>query len=196
MIALKRGVKLILASKSPRRKDLLQSLGVSFEIIESGIAEDLLPQETPRDAVRRLAVLKAFAVAEKHKAAWVLGADTVVVIDGKILGKPQDKNDAVEMLLQLQGRQHKVWGGLTLMCLAKKIQTTEAFETTVTMRPISKTAIEEYVSTGEPLDKAGAYAVQGIGSQFVDSVEGSYTNVVGLNLAAIAELFRKHDLLV
>lgn len=183
---------LILASASPRRKDLLTEIGVKFVIEPASIDESIKVGESPSEMVARLSEEKALAVAERYGTRWVLGADTTVVCDGKILGKPTDSKEAIEMLSFIQGRKHEVWGGFSLVNKSLDLIHTETHMTLVTLVALSYEEIVSYVSTGEPLDKAGSYAIQGKGSSFVESVNGSYTNVVGLNVVAVLKTLKLH----
>jgi septum formation protein len=176
---------LILASQSPRRSEILRQAGISFIVRPANVDESLLPAESPKAYVQRVAQLKAAAI-EAGPADVVLGADTVVVIDGKILGKPRDHTDALRMLETLSGREHEV---LTGVCLHRGTHTiVDLAATRVWFLPLALKDLEEYVSTGEPMDKAGAYAIQGLASKFVQRIDGSYSNVVGLPI----ELVRHH----
>lgn len=183
----KRGTQIILASGSPRRQELLEQAGVSFEIKVSGCDETPVPGETAREMVERLALVKAEAVAAHYPDAYVIGADTTVYIHGESLGKPTSVEEAHSMLRTIQGKTHEVWGGIAVVCANAKLAECWSHVTSVTMRPMQDVTIRDYVATGEPLDKAGAYAIQGIGLQFVDRIEGSYSNVVGLNIAVLME---------
>jgi septum formation protein len=174
---------LVLASGSPRRRELLEGLGVRFKVRPVDLDESPLPSEAPRDYVLRLAVEKAAARVEPGEL--VLAADTTVVVDGEILGKPRDDDDARRMLRLLAGREHAVLTGIALGKVA------EVDETLVRFAPLSEAEIDWYVSTGEPRDKAGAYAIQGLGSLFVEAVEGSYSNVVGLPIPRMYRLFAR-----
>jgi septum formation protein len=179
------GDHLVLASASPRRRDLLAAVGLRFIVVPADIDEAPRPWEKPIAYVERLAVAKAQAV----DGEVVLAADTTVSIDGRILGKPRDGADAVAMLRSLQGRTHAVHTGVALRRrdqIASAVVTSE-----VTFAPVTDAWIDWYVATGEPLDKAGAYAVQGAGGLFVASVEGSPSNVVGLPLHVVAVLARR-----
>lgn len=187
--------KFILASASPRRADLLSALGLKFEIIPADINEDAQAGETAEALVERLAIEKAREISRKHPQSWVLGADTVVVLDDQILGKPCDRKDAARMLNLIQGRTHKVWGGIALLQSASNIQEVQSHMSEVEIVKLNAKQIQAYIDSGEPLDKAGAYAIQGIGAALVSRVAGSYTNVVGLNLSAVLELFYKHHLI-
>jgi septum formation protein len=180
---------LVLASASPRRQELLRNAGIGFEVQPADIPEDPLPGEDARACAERLAREKALAIAEKRPAAVVLGADTVVVIDGQILGKPADAADAVRMLRLLSGRDHEV---ITGVCLAVNGQWSVASETTtVTLSEISEKEIAAYVAGGEPMDKAGAYAIQGLASRWIPRIEGDYSNVVGLPVALVYRMLRQ-----
>jgi septum formation protein len=192
---------IILASASPRRLDLLTQSGVQFEVVVPGVDETPLKDESPQAMVERLAALKASSVAELRPGALVIGADTTVFIDGKSLGKPASDEEAYEMLGMIQGRTHQVWGGIAVirsevapageLASSGSISRVWSHVTEVAMRPMSTAEIKEYVATREPLDKAGSYAIQGIGLQYVDSIKGSYSNVVGLNIAALMGVLRE-----
>jgi septum formation protein len=197
--------KLVLASASPRRRELLAGLGLAFEVRPVDLDETPWAGEAPRDYVLRLALGKAAARAETGEL--VLAADTVVVVDGELLGKPRDPADARRMLRRIAGREHTVFSGVALREamagspaeLGELVARSAALVETsgVVMAPLAEADIAWYVATGEPLDKAGSYAVQGIGALFVEAVHGSYTNVVGLPLPATQRLFRElgYDLL-
>ena len=183
---------LVLASASPRRQELLRNAGISFEVQPADIPEDPLPGEGARECAERLAREKALAVAEKRPADVVLGADTVVVIDGQILGKPADAADAARMLRLLARRKHEV---ITGVCLAVSGQWSVASETTVvTMSAIGDAQIADYIASGEPMDKAGAYAIQGIASRWIPAIEGDYSNVVGLPVALVSRMLSEKGL--
>lgn len=179
---------IILASSSPRRRELLSQAGVAFSIIVPGCDETPIPGESPQQLVERLAEVKAAAIAEIHRDSWVVGADTTVCIDGECLGKPESFDDAVRMLKTIQGRTHQVWGGFSVVRRFSNTLVSQSHMTSVTMAPMSDEVIRWYVSSGEPLDKAGSYAIQGLGLQFVDSITGSYSNVVGLNISAVMDV--------
>lgn len=182
--------EIVLASASPRRQELLSQAGVSFSVKVSGCDETPVPGESPRAMVERLALVKARAVAAYHPHAFVIGADTTVYIHGESLGKPESREEARRMLDVIQGKTHEVWGGIAVVCDDLKIERCWSHMTSVTMRPMAVDQIRWYVETGEPLDKAGSYAIQGIGLQFVDSIQGSYSNVVGLNIAVLMDELR------
>ena len=172
--------QLILASASPRRRELLQSAGVAFTVIPSDTPEAAQPGETPQEYALRVASEKARDVARRHPGAWVLGADTIVEIDGEVLGKPQDATDGQRMLRCLSGRTHRVMTAFTLLDGEGQVRASQVVTSQVTFKSLSDGQIREYLATGEPFDKAGAYAVQGLGAALVERVEGSYTNVIGL----------------
>jgi len=183
--------RLILASRSPRRRELLAGCGLQFEVIIPDCVEDgLCAGETPEGMVKRLARLKAKEVAAREPEAWVIGADTDVVVDGRVLGKPRDGQEAERLLREIQGRAHTVWGAFAVLYLARNIEHVEAHQSVVEMAAMDESLIKAYVLSGEPADKAGAYAVQGLGAGLVCRIVGSYTNVVGLNLAAVLRALR------
>ena len=174
---------LILASASPRRRELLQNAGLRFRVIPSQTAEEVRPGEAPRDYVQRTARDKARAVARDHPAAWILAADTIVEIDGQILGKPRDEADGRRMLGLLSGRHHRVMTAFVV--LGAEHQVERLVTSTVRFKPLSEAQIGAYLASGEPADKAGAYAIQGQGRALVADMQGSYTNVVGLPMDEI-----------
>jgi septum formation protein len=178
---------LTLASASPRRRELLALICPSFDVVPSAIEEQLDPGDVRR-AIPALALRKALSVVPVARRGVVLGADTVVLVDGAALGKPADAADARRMLTELRGRVHTVITGVALVDVASARETTTAVESRVVMGRYSDAVIEEYVASGEPLDKAGAYGVQGRGAELVVAVVGSYTNVIGLPLAATRRL--------
>jgi len=182
---------IVLASSSPRRRELLEQAGVAFQIKVSGCDETPIPGESAREMVERLALVKAQAVAAYYPDSFVIGADTTVYINGESLGKPSSVEEAHTMLRTIQGNTHEVWGGIAVVRPSSKLTECWSHVTAVTMRPMEEDSIHAYVATGEPLDKAGAYAIQGIGLQFVDRIEGSYSNVVGLNIAVLIEKLRQ-----
>lgn len=181
---------LILASASPRRRDLLSAMGLRFEVRTSDIEEKRGEGERVEAYVERLAREKAEAVAAKEPEAWVIAADTVVFLDGEVLEKPADPAEARRMLGMIAGREHVVYTGTALRNLRRGWAEAAVTTTRVTMVPMSGEDIAWYVGTGEPMDKAGAYAVQGIGAMFIDSIAGNYTNVVGLPLSTLLRLMR------
>jgi septum formation protein len=187
---------LILASASPRRRQLLAACRIPFEIIPSTIDEQPLPDELAAAYVQRLALAKAESVAQQHPDAMVLGADTTVTIDGLILGKPQGPDDARQMLNRLCGREHEILTGVAVVAGRMAVRVGDRCaqaigSSRVLMRHYTAATIEWYIATGEPLDKAGAYAVQGLGGALVERVQGSYTNAVGLPLTETLSLLRR-----
>ncbi len=190
--------RLVLASQSPRRRELLERLGLALEVRPAHADEAVLPGEAARAYAARVAREKARAVARDAAAGdeVVLGADTVVVLRGEVLGKPRDADDARRMLARLSGSRHEV---LTAVCVRRNagspgVELEALVETAVRFGPLSSAAVDWYVSTGEPLDKAGAYAIQGAGGAFVLDVSGSVSNVVGLPLAETVDLLRRAGL--
>ena len=187
----KRDDDLILASASPRRAELLKQVGIPFRQVVSGVDEDLHDPADPEDHVRELSRRKAADVARQMSSGIVLGADTVVVLDKHILGKPADGGEAAAMLTMLSGRTHQVYTGLTLIDVAQDVSVSHVEVTEVTFRKLSRDEISDYVATGEPLDKAGAYGIQGRGALLVSGIKGCYYNVVGLPLARLLELLHR-----
>lgn len=183
-------MRLILASSSPRRAEILAALGIPFEISPADIPEILVPGETGSEAAARLAREKAAAAAVRHAGEWILAADTLVLVDSVVLGKPADDRDAREMLRLLSGREHRV---VTAVHLRKGFAdgTGEIEESRVRIAPMTDEEIRWYVETGEPRDKAGAYAVQGLGARFVEGVDGSFSNVMGLPARTVYRLLRE-----
>lgn len=177
----------ILASASPRRREILRSVGLDFKIIPAHVNEDHLHGESPRQHVKRLAYSKAMAVAGKYRNVWVLGADTIVVIDGIILGKPKSKSRAKYMLEKLSGREHKVFTGFTIARMESAISKTKVIQSAVRLKTITPEEMKWYIHCDEPYDKAGGYAIQGKGAYFIRSIRGSYTNVIGLPLCEVLE---------
>ncbi len=182
-------VPFVLASASPRRRELLDAAGFVFEVDVADVDETRHPGEPAGAYVRRVALAKAQAVAARHPERIVLGADTVVVLDDEVLGKPVDDADAVRMLTGLSGRAHRVLTAVALVGMATTVDSIE--ETIVWMQALTPTEIVAYVESGEPRDKAGAYGIQGRASRFIPKIEGSYTNVVGLPVAAVDALLRR-----
>jgi septum formation protein len=183
--------QIVLASASPRRRALLDATGLTFQVDAAGVPEVRALDEAPAEFARRVARDKAQAVAARHPQAVVLGADTIVVIDGEVLGKPRDEADACRMLRQLSGRSHQVMTAVVLALPDGRRD--ELVEVTwVTFRALDSAEIDAYVATGEPFDKAGAYAIQGGAAGFVTEVVGSYSNVVGLPVEALLERLQRH----
>lgn len=182
--------KLILASGSPRRRQLLSAAGVSFQVIESAIPERRRDGENAREYAPRMAHDKALAIASRFPAAIVLGADTVVECMGQVLEKPVDENDARRMLTMLSGRTHTV---VTAFAIARgvRILAAEAVESHVTFRTLGTVEIDQYIASGEPFDKAGAYGIQGVGGGFISAVEGPRDNVMGLPVDNVLAALRR-----
>jgi len=189
---------LVLASASPRRQELLRSAGISFTVQPADVDETSLPGESARNCAERLAREKAMAVWTLRPQDQVLGADTVVVVDGVMLAKPRDAADAARMLRLLSGRTHEVITGVCLITPRqlrtenRELRPASEF-TRVSMTEISEQEIQFYVATGEPMDKAGAYAIQGIASRWIPRIEGDYSNVVGLPVALVYRMLREAE---
>lgn len=188
--------RIILASQSPRRRELLTQIGLKFEVIPSTV-EEVITSTNSVEVVQELAQQKARDVAEvagremEKDSLLVIGADTIVVYEGKILGKPGDKEDAVRMLTMLQGKEHSVYTGVALLSGEQEIVFAE--ETRVQMCPMTPEEIAWYVNTGEPMDKAGAYGIQGLCARFVRQIQGDYNNVVGLPVGRIYQELKKEE---
>ncbi|HEX30513.1 TPA: septum formation inhibitor Maf [Candidatus Poribacteria bacterium] len=185
--------RLILASGSPRRADLLRQIGLEFEVIPSDIDEDEISGDSPQQRALNAALAKAMDVARKVGDGIVIGADTIVLLEGKILGKPSSPEEAVRMLTLLSGKTHQVITGVALIDVSSMKVESWTETTFVTFRVLSNDEIIEYVKTGIPLDKAGAYGIQDKAAAFVKRIEGCYFNVVGLPLAALIERLRKME---
>lgn len=183
--------RIILASASPRRADMLEVLGVSFEAAPGNVNERPHSDEAPADYIIRLARAKVIDVARKRDTGLVIGADTIVVVDGKLLGKPEDRDDAERMLRQLSGRWHAVMTGVALYDAGTKREVVDYDKTLVRFAQLSEKEIDWYVSSGEPMDKAGGYAIQGKGSIFVEEIAGNYHNVVGLPIPLVYRLAKR-----
>jgi septum formation protein len=183
--------RLILASKSPRRYELLKQVGLDFEVVPSRVIEDFVQTESPQEHVIRLAEAKARNVACGYPDRWVIAADTMVYINGSILGKPKSREEAMQMLHRLSGQEHWVLTGFSVCHLGKGKSDKEAVQTAVRVKPLTSVEMEWYVQTEEPFDKAGGYAIQGIGSFMIESIRGSYTNVVGLPLCELIQMLNR-----
>lgn len=184
--------KIILASSSPRRKELLEKLGLRFEVIPSLIDEIPLPGESPEDFALRASTEKALNVSgnlDEHSV--VIGVDTIVVIDGEILGKPKDKKEAITMLEKIAGKEHRVITGFSIVKPKTEILHREFVESKVKIKTLAPWELEGYIKTGEPMDKAGAYGAQGVGAFMIEEIHGSYTNVVGLPLAQVIDVLTR-----
>jgi len=184
-------ITIVLASASLRRAELLASAGIAFTVVPSTIPEEFLPEETPGDAVRRLARAKAMDVAGRTAGRFIVAADTVVVLEGEVMGKPRDPADAGRMLRRLSGRVHEVVTGFEVYDKETGRAIGEVVTTRVEFKPLHPDEIRAYIATGCPLDKAGAYGIQGRAACMVRRVEGSYTNVVGLPLSEVVEALRR-----
>jgi septum formation protein len=181
--------RVILASASPRRRELLTLIGIAHEVHPADIDESAFPDEQPAPHAERLARAKAHALAGVYTHAVVIAADTIVVVDGDILGKPRDAAHAAGMLRRLAGREHTVY---TAVAVARDEKTESAVESVrVTMRTLNEAEIAEYIATGEPMDKAGAYGIQGYGATIVERVDGDYFSVMGLGLRRLVELMAR-----
>jgi septum formation protein len=181
---------LVLASSSPRRQELLHRLGVLFEVATAGVDESQHPGEPPIDLVQRLAREKALAVAARYPDRPVLGADTIVVLDGEVLGKPVDADDAAAMLRRLRGRPHTVWSAVFACHAALEREAAALRQSTVWMRLYNDDEIASYVASGDPMDKAGAYAIQHEGFAPVGRLDGCYSGVMGFPLGDVAQVLR------
>ncbi len=187
--------RIILASESPRRKYLLEQAGLTFLVVPSRFDEGSVPPGDPIDTVTTLAEAKAAEVAERFPHSWVIGADTIVSINGQILGKPASEEEALRMLQQLSGHTHQVYTGFCICCRTKNRQITDSVHTDVTFKQLTKEELQWYFQTREPFDKAGAYAIQGLGTFLVRGINGSYTNVVGLPVCEVIEYLIKEKVI-
>ncbi|WP_046228329.1 Maf family protein [Paenibacillus dauci] len=192
--------RIILASASPRRKELMASLQLEFEIMPSEADESVPGDWSPERIVTELALRKANAVCEQYSAqvadAVVVGSDTIVVLDGRIFGKPENEEQAAAILQSLQGRSHYVYTGIACIDTATGRTRTDYRHTLVHMKPLTSERIQAYVRSGEPADKAGAYAIQGLGSTLVDRIEGCYFTVVGLPVSLLSDMLEEFDISV
>ena len=183
-------LRLVLASASPRRAELLHAAGFTFDVIPADVDERMLPDESPAQYVRRLAEAKANAIRPLAAGRTVLGADTIVVVGGRVFGKPDDAEDARRMLRELSGRTHAVLTGVAIIGQTRCI---DVAETSVEFSELTPEEIDWYIATGEPMDKAGAYAIQGRAARFVTRIDGSYSNVVGLPISLVYALLQPGD---
>jgi septum formation protein len=181
---------LVLASQSPRRAELIGRLGLQFETLPADIDESYLAGETPPQHAERLSREKALKIAADRREALVVGSDTIVVVDGDVLGKPRDREHAIEMLMRLSGREHEVCTGVAVAHGGRVESGLERVR--VRFRALDRRACEEYVDTGEPMDKAGAYGIQGFGSALVESIDGDYFAVMGLPVVRMLVLIERH----
>src|SRR4030043_132770 len=183
--------KIILASGSPRRKELLEKIGLKFEVESSNYEEDIYPGLQPHDVAQKISLKKAGIVASKHKNVVIIAADTFIVFDGQILGKPSTANESRKMLQKLNGKSHSVITGFSVIDTAKNKTLSRSVETIVFLKKLTPSEIDTYVKSKEPLDKAGGYAIQGLGAVIVDRIEGDYLNVAGLPLSALTEALKE-----
>jgi len=188
--------KIVLASSSPRRKELLQKIGLKFEVDASNCAEEIDSALKPDEIVHRISVAKAKSVALRHKNTVIIAADTIGVIGKKLLGKPHTAGEARKMLAQINGKSHEVITGFTVLDTATDKIISGTVSTRVYIKKLTQAEIDAYVETGEPLDKAGAYGIQGLGALIVEKIEGDYYNVVGLPLSALAEVLKEFGISV
>mgnify|MGYP000485008609 CR=1 FL=1 len=179
--------RLILASKSPRRRCLLEQVGLQFAVIHSNFDENSIPLSSPESYVRQLAEAKAKDISKRHTDSWIIGADTMVVINDTLLGKPGSRSEARKMLQRLSGKTHQVLTGYCICCEETGRLFSETVKTDVCIKELTDLQIDWYINTEEPFDKAGAYAIQGIGTFLVKHIHGSYTNVVGLPVCEVLE---------
>ena len=197
-------MKIILASASPRRRELLQQIGLKFEVIPAR-GEEIITKTVPSEIVCELSMQKAKEVAalkegqmqEDGSSLIVIGADTVVCQDGKVMGKPSDRDHAIRMLEKLQGRKHSVYTGVTVLVMEpgqEIVQHTFFAETKVEVYPMERREIEAYADTGDPMDKAGAYGIQGCFAAWVKGIEGDYNNVVGLPVSALWQILKDYEM--
>jgi septum formation protein len=188
--------KIVLASASPRRRELLELIGLVFEVDPGNAAEDLDPELSPHELAKTISLQKALEVARKHVNAIVIAADTFIVFQGRIIGKPATEAGAKEILTTLCGTSHSVITGFTVLDTGDNRTVSRAIETIVHMKQLTPDEIDAYIRTKEPMDKAGAYAIQGTGSLIVDRIEGDYFNVIGLPLSALAECLKQFGIKV
>ena len=179
--------EVILASASPRRKELLEKIGLRFKVVPSNYEEDIPLGLEPHEFAQKISLEKARVVASKHQNVIVIAADTFIVFGGQIFGKPHSEKEARKMLETINGRQHSVITGFTIMDTDTNKALSKSVETRVYIRKLASNEIDAYVESKEPLDKAGAYAIQGLGSVIVEKIEGDYFNVIGLPLSALTE---------
>ena len=183
---------IILASKSPRRREILENTKVRFSVKESQIDEIIKVNESPKETVMRLAYEKALEVANSNKDSLVIGADTIVVINEQILGKPKNEEEAYNMIKLLSGKTHYVITGFALINLSLNKKVIDCEVSQVTFKELSKECIKDYINTKESLDKAGAYGIQGYGGLLVKNIQGDYFNIVGLPISKISDCLKDH----
>ena len=185
-------MNIILASASPRRKEILENTNVKFDVVKSEIDEVILDQELPSQVVMRLAFEKCMDIAHRYEDDLVIGADTVVVLDDIILGKPKDKDDATSMIKKLSGKTHQVITGISLINLNANKKIIDYVVSNVKFKDLSEEDIKDYIQTNESLDKAGGYGIQGYGALLVEEIQGDYFNIVGLPISRLSDLLKKH----
>lgn len=185
-------MNIILASASPRRKEILENVNVNFTIVTSNIDEVILDQELPKDAVMRLAFEKCMGVAKQNEDALVIGADTIVVLENNILGKPNNEEHAYQMIKALSNKKHQVITGISLINLSLDKKVVDYVVSEVTFKNLSEDTIRDYIKTKESLDKAGAYGIQSYGGLLVESICGDYFNIVGLPISKISDLLKEY----
>ena len=185
-------MNIILASASPRRKEILENTNIKFDIISSSIEELVLDGEAPCQMVMRLAFEKGIDIASKHKSDLVISADTIVVLDDNVLGKPKDEEEARQMISNLSGRTHQVITGISLINLENNKKIIDYVVSNVKFKKLSKDDIDDYIKTKESLDKAGAYGIQGYGAILVEEIQGDYFNIVGLPISKLSDLLKIH----
>jgi septum formation protein len=183
--------RLILASRSPRRYELLKQVGLDFDVIPSRIEENFVKEESPKKHVLRLAEAKALDVGREYPDRWVIAADTIVYVDHSILGKPRDQGEAIKMLRRLSGKEHRVLTGFSVHHMKRRKEDCKVVQTSVKVKKLTSVEMKWYIKTGEPFDKAGGYAIQGMGSFMIESIRGSYSNVVGLPLCELIEMLNR-----
>ena len=185
-------MNIILASASPRRKEILGNTNVKFTVIKSEIDEVILDNEKPQQVVMRLAFEKCLDIASKHEEDLVIGADTIVVLDDEILGKPKDEKEAYRMIKSLSNRTHQVITGISLINLQSNTKIIDCVVSNVKFKDLSEEDIRDYLQTNESLDKAGAYGIQGDGALLVEEIQGDYFNIVGLPISKLSDLLKEH----
>ena len=189
-------MSVILASTSPRRHELLSLLGIAFEVVPPTVEEIPLPGLSPREQAKQFALDKALSIARRHPDDLVLGSDTVIEIDGTLVGKPQDLDDAETMLRQLRGRNHEVHTAIALIHEAAYVTVVRVESALVRMTPFTDQELRRYLETGESLGKAGAYSIQGEAARFIEKIEGDYPTIVGLPLRQTADLLEQHGVVL
>ena len=185
-------MEIILASASPRRREILKNTKLKFEVQKSDIEEVFLENESPESMVVRLAYEKAFDVAENNRDKLVIGADTIVVLGDEVLGKPKDEEEAFDMIQKLSNKTHRVITGISLIHLKKGIVVNDYQISYVTFKDLSEDSIKDYINTKESLDKAGGYGIQGYGALLVEAIQGDYFNIVGLPISKLSDLLKDH----